>query len=89
MFERNETHNTKGKQAFRGCWRRMPRTREASESGLPNAAPAAGMALASINPGFNGYGGNHFAKYIQKKRSMSQLIVRAGEFTFQARFGEI
>jgi hypothetical protein len=26
--------------------------------------------------------------YIQKKRSMSQLIVRAGEFTFQARFEE-
>jgi hypothetical protein len=27
--------------------------------------------------------------YIQKKRSMSQLIVRAGEFTFQARFEEM
>jgi hypothetical protein len=26
--------------------------------------------------------------YIQKKTSMSQLIVRAGEFTFQARFEE-
>jgi hypothetical protein len=25
---------------------------------------------------------------IQKKRSMSQLIVRAGEFTFQVRFEE-
>ena len=33
-------------------------------------------------------GPNHFSKSIQKKRPMSQLIVRAGEFTFEARFEE-
>jgi Protein of unknown function (DUF3830) len=33
-------------------------------------------------------GPNHFNKRIQKKKPMSQLIVRAGEFTFEARFEE-
>jgi hypothetical protein len=33
-------------------------------------------------------GQNHFNKPIRKKRPMSQLIVRAGEFTFEARFEE-
>jgi hypothetical protein len=37
MFDRNETHNSKGKQAFRDCWYRMPRTREASGFDSPNA----------------------------------------------------
>ena len=31
---------------------------------------------------------NYVLTYIQKKRPMSQLIVRAGEFTFEARFEE-
>src|SRR6267154_3438411 len=45
------------------------------------------MVLASTDRGCDGYGGAAFVSY-QEKRSMSQLIIHAGDFTFQARFEE-
>ena len=60
---------------------------EQGDSGSPNAAPAAGMALASVIPAAMDMA-EALRKSIQKKRPMSQLIVRAGEFTFEARFEE-
>src|SRR3954470_22628672 len=46
------------------------------------------MALASACSGCNGYGWSHVLVCFQKNRSMRQLTVRAGEFTFEARFEE-
>lgn len=47
----------------------------------------AGMVLASVRLGYNGYCETPSTAH-QEKSSMSQLIVRAGDFTFQARFEE-
>ena len=89
MFERNETHNTEGKQAFSGCWHRMP------SDPLKRVDSARRMPAGRRNGPCFRYSRlqwirlNHVLTYIQKKRSMSQLIVRAGEFTFQARSEEV